>query len=48
MMPGHSCHIYGTWRSKEGWDTLESSFGVAMQATYGRAVCIGKTGFLLY
>ena len=33
MVPCHSCHIYGIWRSKEVGDSLKSSFGVAMQAT---------------
>ena len=32
MVRGHSCHIYGVWRSKEMGDILKSSFGLAMQA----------------
>ena len=32
MMPCHSCHIYGIWKSKEVGKALKPLFGVAMQA----------------
>ena len=35
MVPCHICHIYGTWKSKEGvGDILNSSFGVAKGDQY--------------
>ena len=46
MMPCHSCHIYGIWRSKEVGDALKLSFGVAMQTTR-RDNFYGKKGFSL-
>ena len=33
MVPGSSCHIYGTWRGTEVRDALKSLLGVEMQAT---------------
>ena len=46
MVPCHSGHIYGIWRSKEVGDVLKSSFGVAMEATRW-TVFMGKRGFSL-
>ena len=47
MVPGHSCHIYGIWISKEMGDALKSSFGVAMQARRKGDIFYGKGGSLL-
>ena len=44
LMPCHSCHICGIWRSKRWGDALKSSFGVTMQATKGDSF-YGERGF---
>ena len=44
MVPCHSCHIYGIWRSKEVRKALKSSFRVAMQAIRG-TISMGKRSF---
>ena len=44
MVPCHSGHIYGIWRSEEVMDTLKLSFRVTMQVTR-RDNFYGKGGF---
>ena len=46
MMPCHSCHIYGIWKSKEVGKALKPLFGVAMQAIR-RKNFYGEEGVLL-
>ena len=47
MVPCHSCHIYGIWRSKEVGDVLKSSFEVATQTAREGDSFYEKGGFSL-
>ena len=42
MVPGHSCHIYGIWRSREVRNTLKSPIRVVMQAKSGGGSFYGE------
>lgn len=46
MMPCHSWHNFGIWRSKEMGDALKLLFKVGMQATNGD-IFYGEGGFPL-
>ena len=48
MVPCHSFHMYGVWRSKEAREALKSSFGAVMQASLNDCFLFYALNFIIF